>query len=198
MTEKWKAIPGYAGAYEVSDMGRVRSYLGRGVVRPRPGHPPRIMPQRLNSNGYMRVYLKDQKCLVHRLVMCSFVGHSDLEVNHKNADRTDNRLANLEYMTLRDNRRYPYDVLGKEQKGGTKGEGAANAKLTESDVICIRSRYKSGETVDVLHEEYNIARSTCIRVINGKAWKHVPGAIKMYNRRYGQAARERMTHHDDE
>lgn len=183
MTEAWKAIPGYGGIYEVSDMGRVRSYQSRGVGKPDLCKAPGILAQNVNSNGYMRVTFLGKARLVHRLVMLAFVGDSDMEVNHKNADRTDNRLVNLEYMSLSDNRRYAYDVLGKKRTGGARGEKVGGAKLTERDVRTMRERYKQGAPVADLHKVYGVSRTTCVRAINGKIWGHIAGAVQMSNPR---------------
>lgn len=181
--ERWKAIPGHAGIYEVSDLGRVRSYQSRGRGKADLSTIPKILSQRANSNGYMRVAIAGSHVLVHRLVMVAFVGPSDMEVNHKNADRTDNRLANLEYMSTRDNRNYSYKVLGKKKQGGPRGADAGGAKLTVTDVLDMRRAYRQGVTVAEISERYNLARSSCIRAINGKTWGHIAGAVQMHNPR---------------
>lgn len=105
--ESWKAAPGFEGAYEVSDHGRVRS-LDRviiqtnGVEKRLKGSP--IMPHKKNSYGYTYVYLgRGNRFLTHRLVMLAFVGDSDLDVDHINGDQSDNRLANLRYLTHAEN-----------------------------------------------------------------------------------------------
>jgi hypothetical protein len=190
MIEQWKEIPGYKGFYEISDLGRVRSYKSRGIGSANDARvPPRILSQHLNSNGYVRVGLDGKHMLVHRLVMITFVGKSKLEVNHKNAIRTDNRLANLEYMSTKDNRNYSYHALGIKRKSSSNGEKNHLAKLTEYQVIEIRAKYKSGGLVADLSSEYCISRSTCVRLLNGKTWGHVPGAIKLHNPRNGKANR---------
>lgn len=200
MTEQWKLVPGYGDVYEVSDRGRVRSYSNYGAGRTKKLHP-KILSQHTNSNGYMRVRLssgvKGQSAkLVHRLVMLAFVGDSDLEVNHKNANRTDNRLENLEYLTVKENRNYAYRVLGKRKAGNVRGESSGGAKLNESDIHSIRYEYKCGATVEYLAKKYMVARSTCVRAINGKTWGHIEGALIVYNPRNANKKKSRWNHYN--
>ena len=69
------------------------------------------------SNGYCFVMLsKDgetKQYLLHRLVARAFLGDSLLEVNHKNGDKDDNRVDNLEYVTHTENQKHSYAVLGR-------------------------------------------------------------------------------------
>ena len=58
-----------------------------------------------DSRGYQLVGTRRGRRLVHRIVMEAFLGPSNLEVNHKNGLKTDNRLGNLEYCTKVYNRR---------------------------------------------------------------------------------------------
>jgi hypothetical protein len=186
--EAWKEIPGYNGIYEVSDQGNVRSYQSRGVGKPNLTRQPKNLIPKLNSNGYLRVNItldgKAKFKSVHRLVMLAFVGDSPLEVNHKNTIRTDNRLENLEYLTVAENRRYAVDVLGKKRTStAQRGEKSGGAKLTENQVIEIRKAYQEGAITSDLANKYSLSRSACIRIINGKTWKHLPGAARMENPR---------------
>ena len=97
---EWRPVAGYENAYEVSNDGRVRSK--RGILNP--GN---------NGNGYMYVWLcKDGKVehhYVHRLVAEAFIGKitDGLEIDHYNADRTDNRVTNLRLVTHAENLRNP-------------------------------------------------------------------------------------------
>ena len=104
--ETWKDVIGYAGLYQVSDLGRVRS-LGR-ECKAKNGSKQRkkerILTQEITIHGYCRVRLFDKDgnakhYAVHRLVMAAFVGILDEDVNHINEIKTDNRLVNLEYCT---------------------------------------------------------------------------------------------------
>lgn len=108
--ETWKIVRGYEGLYEVSDLGRVRS-LGRecnSKNNSKQRKKERILVQEITIHGYCRVRLFDidgkaKHFPVHRLVMREFVGDSELQINHKNEIKTDNRLINLEYCTPKQN-----------------------------------------------------------------------------------------------
>lgn len=115
--EEWRDIPGYEGLYQASSHGRVRSvpHLKYGSNYKRPSGyyymtKSRIIAPKKKYNGYLQVNLykdgKPKTYSVHRLVLTTFIGHSDLTINHINEDKTDNRLENLEYLTASENIRY--------------------------------------------------------------------------------------------
>ena len=87
----WRPISGYEGFYEVSDNGEVRN-----------SRTGRILKQKVERNGYVRVYLsKDgtaRSLLLHRVVANTFIPNPNglLTVNHLDEDKTNNRLSNLE------------------------------------------------------------------------------------------------------
>lgn len=106
--EEWRAIPGYVGLYEVSDLGRIRS-LDRtmasaiGHTTHRTEQP--ISPAR-DSKGFpiVSLYGRDhtkRNARVHRLVLAAFVGPCPPghEALHRNSRLDDNRLANLKWGT---------------------------------------------------------------------------------------------------
>ena len=120
--ETWKPIP-CMEYYEVSDAGNVRRITGgRGSEWPKP------LAKRKDNLGYMRVTLiraghKDWwggftggrvSIGVHRLVLAAFVGKCPAwqEVNHKNLDKADNRLENLEYITHKENLSHARKIRG--------------------------------------------------------------------------------------
>lgn len=106
MKEQWRDIAGFEGLYEVSDYGRIRS-LGRFKFRPN----GRIMTQSLSSNGYYSVNLcgsgKSTSKTVHQLVACAFLDHNPcgykMVVNHKDLNKLNNHVSNLEIITQRQN-----------------------------------------------------------------------------------------------
>lgn len=102
--EQWRDIEGYDGAYQVSDLGRVRSRKSGEWKVMRPGK---------NNNGYQQVDLckdgKVKRFLIHRLVAQVFIPNDDetkTQINHINECKSENRVRNLEWCTARYNLTY--------------------------------------------------------------------------------------------
>lgn len=110
MKEIWKPIPNYENIYEASNFGRIRSVNRIDTNgRKRIG---KILKPKIERTGYLRVALfnggKRKEYKVHRLVMLAFVGECPygLQVNHKDENKRNNMLANLEYVTPKENTNY--------------------------------------------------------------------------------------------
>lgn len=113
MKEVWKDIPTYEGYYQVSNIGNVRS-LDR-VLNRKNGSKVLVKSQpikkAIGKHGYYRVKLNkngiQKHPRVHQLVATSFLGHvingQTLVINHINFLRHDNRVENLEIVTMREN-----------------------------------------------------------------------------------------------
>lgn len=132
MEEIWKDIKGYQG-YQVSNLGRVRTHNKVTFTK---RHGERFWKDRIlkfkpytttnqkskQGMGY-RVTLwkagKPKTLLVSRLVATTFLEdliNTDMTVNHKNGDRLDNRIENLEWLTRADNIRYGFEHNQYQQK----------------------------------------------------------------------------------
>ena len=103
--EEYRPVVGFENLYEVSNLGNVRSYR-------------RLMTQSKINSGYIRVRfcLNGHKTseLVHRAVAKAFLPNPEnkREVNHKDGDRTNNVLSNLEWATSSENKQHARKVLG--------------------------------------------------------------------------------------
>ncbi len=109
-TEVWKDIEGYEGLYQVSDLGRVRS-LDREDAQ---GHHIKgvVLAGSLNGKGYLRVGLfRDgdvEYKSIDRLAAKAFLDNPDNlpQVNHKDENKTNNAVSNLEWCTALYNNTY--------------------------------------------------------------------------------------------
>lgn len=125
--EIWKPIPGYEGLYEVSDCGRVRRMAGS-----RDCKVTRIRATHDDTHGYPHIALyrdnKEKRCKVHLLVLLAFVGPrpSGKQTNHKDGNRANPHLSNLEYVTPSENERHKIDVL--KNWNGPRGEKGWRSK----------------------------------------------------------------------
>lgn len=109
--ETWKPVTDFPG-YEVSDLGRVRSYRRSSVPRIlKPGHSRgglKVKGTDLPTTCLVLTLRRDGKTItkrVHQLVAETFVGPrpDGLEVRHLDGDYTNNRLSNLKYGTKSEN-----------------------------------------------------------------------------------------------
>jgi hypothetical protein len=174
MMEVWKEIPGYEENYEVSNLGNIRSKVRDSIQKGRWGIariklPAKLMKISTTSKGYCYVGLakngKTTKHLLHRLVLSAYVGESDLQCNHKDGDKSNNKLSNLEYCTPLENIRHCIDILGKK-----KGGFGASSKLSLDQVMAIRNDRR------ILREiaaEYGVTLQAIHHIRSGKNWKHI-------------------------
>ena len=165
--EKWVSLDiiGYP-LYFVSNKGRVRRLN-------------RLKKLRINDSGYLQINLYNLNKMVtrtvHRLVMLAFVGDSCLTVNHKDYNKLNNDLSNLEYMSSGDNVRYNYldDDYTKRASARVSGTSNPMSKLTEKDVLFILDKNNISKTNRELGLMFGV-ESECIRRIRKRErWKHI-------------------------
>ena len=170
-TERWLPIPGAEGFYSVSDLGRVRSeplpYRTSGRQR------GRVLKPYLDSKGYPIFRLcipctKPRTVKVHRMVAMAFIRMPEPgeQVNHNNGIKTDNRVANLEYVSCRENVRHCWDN-GLHTAEHCRGARNPQAKLTEDAVRVIRREYPA-RTMTALAAEHGVSVTAVSYVIKGR------------------------------
>lgn len=153
MEEIWKDVRGFEGLYQISNFGRVRSLdridsMGR-------LHLGQILKITDNSHGYKKVTLCKNSVhtnkYIHRLVAEAFISNPNnlSEVNHKDEDKSNNSIDNLEWVSHRDNMEYGT----RKERHKAKISGANNVGAKK--VICITT----GEvfaTVKEASEKYGV------------------------------------------
>ena len=132
--EIYKDIPNYKG-YQVSNLGNVKSLKRKNVLN------ERMLKGTVNSTGYL-VYSfnKGKKMKAHQLVAMAFLNHvpsgyKGLVVDHRNNDKLDNRLDNLQLITHRLN------VSKDRKKGSSKYTGVSKMNNKYTSKIALNGKY---------------------------------------------------------
>ena len=169
--EIWKDIQGFEGMYQVSNLGSIRSIIKK---------PFLAMVLAKDKTGYLSVQFsvkgKKYRHRVHRLVALSFIDnvYGSPVINHKDGDKRNNRVNNLEWTTYRDNAVHAMRI-----GLSPKGEKSSLSKLKEKDVIDIRRMWKlKQKTQGEMAEIFSIDQTTISLVVNRKTWKHIPDEYK--------------------
>lgn len=143
MQEIWKDIKGYEELYQVSNLGRIKS-----LERKKQNHSKlQIVPENIKKphqqfgkykNEYLVVNLyknnKSKNMFIHRLVAEAFLDNFDknLEVNHKDGNKQNNSVENLEMLTRSENIKHAYEVLGRKRNKPLLGVVGYNNKTSKS------------------------------------------------------------------
>lgn len=169
-----QGIPGYEAYYAVDEDGnvfRTRTREGKPVCRP--------VAKRIKK-GYAVAHLcveaNRKDVPVHRAVWQAFNGPipSGLQINHKNGVRNDNRLTNLEVVTVRENAIHKYEVNGYRSRGTSPpGSGNHASKLTEDDIRTMRRLYADGVPQHVLGKQFGVSQVMAGKIVRRDNWAHV-------------------------
>jgi hypothetical protein len=164
--ERWVPLNDHPG-YFISDHGRIR-------------HGDRLRKLQLDRHGYHRIGLRlNGKAIfptVHRLVALHFCGECPpgYACAHLDGSRTNNHWQNLAFVTVAENNRHT-TIHGTRARGEKHGR----RKLTEDDVVRIRSTYVRGSSEYgsyALGREYGVDPKTITRLCSGECWGHLRAA----------------------
>ncbi len=173
-TERWKLIPGFLH-YEASSLGRIRTLDRRTLdtLGRRQKHRGRMLSLTASRQGYLQVLLYQdgirRSMLVHRLVATAWLGEcpDGMEVNHKNCNKADNRIGNLEYVTPSENVVHSFD-----SGRSARGEDHRDNKLSVEQVRSIRAAWESGSSTQTkLAEKYGVSPGTIHKIVSRKRWR---------------------------
>lgn len=170
----------YEGVYEVAEDGTIFS-LARIVKRAGPigdyrvkGRPLRIKmvgPGYYKGSGYAAVNLTKRKKMrtlsVHRIVALHFIPnpHGYKEVNHKDGDKLNNHVSNLEWCTKSQNTKHAYDTGLRKQRSGQ------GSKFTKEQVEQMRRLSDAGVKTSGIARNFGVGYTTIWRILNKKRWK---------------------------
>ncbi len=156
---EWRLIPGYEGRYSVSNYGRVKRHF-------RYNKSKILKPSA--ASGYFSVSLSIRNKLsyhrVHGLVMLCFVSKRPIgmTINHKDGNKLNNKLSNLEYMSMIDNLRHAAEL----------GLMSTSFKLNTIIIRKIREEYSKGKVKQYeLARKYNVDQALISRIVNMKIWR---------------------------
>jgi len=142
MQETWKPIQGFEGRYEVSSFGRFKA-LRRPLVYKDGRHgwlDEKMIKGSIGNHGYYSIVLDSKtRKLAHRIVAETFLGHQEyrLTVNHKDGNKTNNRVDNLEWATYKENNNHARQKSLNKQHG----EKTNLSKYSDQFINSVRNVY---------------------------------------------------------
>lgn len=178
--EIWVNVKGYEDSYMVSNFGRIKS-KDRNVIRlngfeifTKGG----LRKNSLKKSGYFDIGLWKEgnvkRFSVHKLVAINFIPnpYNNPVINHKNCDKKDNRVENLEWCTHKENIQHSW-INGLSYV--LKGEKAVNSILTRQKVLAIRRLFKINPKSNQrnIAKKLNVHYVTINNVVNSKTWRHI-------------------------
>lgn len=186
MIETWKPVVGFEGLYEISDMGNLRSVdryvhrsykmMGKEYTDDK-FHKGQIIRASANKDGYLQVVMRDanRKChlmRINRMVAMAFIPNPENKryVNHKNHNKLDNTVDNLEWCTHKEN--FLCDLKVGMRKNLVKNNDNPKNKLSWEEVDWIRNHYKAGDSefgVRPLSVKFKVSYSLIEKIVSNKA-----------------------------
>jgi hypothetical protein len=127
----------------------------------------------VTKQGYLKVCIWHQGAsftiMVHRVIAECFLPNLESKptVNHKNGVKSDNRVINLEWLTIAENVQHAYDT-GLAQSG----EDSVHSILTEAQVLEMGSLFAT-HTIANIARLYGVSVATVSNIRNGNTWKHL-------------------------
>ena len=163
--EIWKNVVGYEDEYEASSLGNIRRKRNN-------------LKTRVGSSGYIYLSLSKNGTtttkLAHRVIAEAFLENKEdkEQVNHKDCNKENNNISNLEWNTRAENRDHAI-MNGRERD--QRGEKNNMSRLTKEDVLHIRRLINEGVTAYKVHKEHypHIHQQTIYGIKQRRIWKWI-------------------------
>lgn len=147
--EIWRDVDGYENIYKVSNIGNIKSLNYKNTKK------EKLLKQCVDKGGYLRVTLskngKEKLKIVHRLIAKAFIPNPNNlpEVNHKDEDKTNNKINNLEWCDRLYN--VNYGTILQRKSENTKGEKNHNygKKFSEETIRKLSESHKGNIPVNI-------------------------------------------------
>lgn len=169
----WVPIPSLQGKYEITENGTIRNAITH-----------KLLKQQVNKHGYsivmMHISKKPINCRVHKLVAETFLGScpDGYVVNHKDGNKRNNHVSNLEYVTSSENNIHALRMKLRKPANMTvfakRGEEHYHASITDALATeILKCHYVTGYGCRRLAKVFNISRGITARLVSGTSWKHL-------------------------
>ena len=162
--EVWKDCVGFED-YSVSNYGRVYSK-----------RRDKLLKLCVNSSNYKKCVLKGKNLYVHRLVAQAFLENPNNleEVNHKDGNKWNNNVDNLEWVSKSENAKHAFDLGLRNISGYTRYKVAQSGHMfSQMDIDLIFEMYAEGMSKKEIAQKMGCYDSTICNILNGKTYNQI-------------------------
>lgn len=159
---EWLTIKNHPN-YELNKLGQVRKKPSNKLLTPF-----------ITTNGYLRIRFDKKAYQVHTLIATHYIPNPNnyKEINHKDNNKLNNSIDNLEWCTRQ------YNMLHCVKSGrssifnicGLKGVNSPSSKLSNNQVLEIRTRLEQGESTTSICKDYNVSSTVILNIKKRKSY----------------------------
>lgn len=173
--EEWRDVKGYEGIYKISNQGRVkRLKCYRETVNGKTiPYKEKILKPQKQSTGYYTIWLcftgVKKLAPIHRLVASAFIPNPENKpcVNHKDGNKENNNVDNLEWCTYKENTRHAWDNNLSVVTDGLRKSASKNGISTSKKIVCLTNGKIYNSSAEA-GRELGICNQNISKVLKGK------------------------------
>lgn len=176
VNEIWKKVEGYENIYEVSNHGNIQSIDHFVVGKKSRTQKGRVLSVSISTKGYHQVSLsllgRRFHTGVHRLVAKAFLANPDNkeQVNHKDGNKSNNHVSNLEWATNQENIIHAYKNNLVKLNYGEKHH---QCRFTNNQIKELKRKLANGVSGSSISKEYKISQAAVSQIKKGKTYKNI-------------------------